>query len=160
MLNGTLSRMLGSLTNYRRLLREHVFAPRLGNGLPDPNYKLMPFGHGIAGMFAGWTVSLIAAPIEHVKARLQIQYAADKSKRLYSGPIDCSTKIVCFILPQTGFLRGMFSSCPSSVNMAFQASTVVSSQPPFSAPFSSSGGLPMISTLIGFDNTPLCLNQQ
>ena len=33
------------------------------------------------------------APVEHVKARLQVQYAADKKKRLYSGPIDCSKKI-------------------------------------------------------------------
>lgn len=44
---------------------------------------------------SGATVSFVAAPVEHVKARLQIQYAADKSKRLYSGPIDCCRKIVC-----------------------------------------------------------------
>jgi solute carrier family 25 carnitine/acylcarnitine transporter 20/29 len=44
-------------------------------------------------MAAGWTVSFVAAPVEHVKARLQIQYAADKSKRLYSGPIDCTKKL-------------------------------------------------------------------
>jgi solute carrier family 25 (mitochondrial carnitine/acylcarnitine transporter), member 20/29 len=87
-------RMLGSLTNYRRLLREHVFAPKLADGSSDPTYKLSAFGHGIAGVFAGWTVSFIAAPVEHIKARLQIQYSADKSKRLYSGPIDCSRKIV------------------------------------------------------------------
>lgn len=43
---------------------------------------------------AGVTVSFIAAPVEHVKARLQIQYAADKSKRLYSGPIDCLRRLV------------------------------------------------------------------
>jgi len=43
---------------------------------------------------AGATVSFIAAPVEHVKARLQIQYAADKSKRLYKGPIDCIKKLV------------------------------------------------------------------
>lgn len=85
--------MLGSLTNYRNLLRQHVFAPRLPSGLPDPAYQLTPVGHGIAGMFAGWTVSFIAAPVEHVKARLQIQYAADKSQRLYAGPIDCVKKI-------------------------------------------------------------------
>lgn len=87
------SLMLGSLTNYRRLLRDHVFAPRLASGLPDPSYKLSAAGHGVAGMFAGWTVSFIAAPVEHVKARLQIQYAAEKSKRLYAGPIDCIKKI-------------------------------------------------------------------
>ena len=44
---------------------------------------------------AGATVSLIAAPVEHIKARLQVQYAANKSDRLYSGPVDCIKKIVC-----------------------------------------------------------------
>lgn len=87
-------RMLGSMTVYRRILREHVFAPKLLNGRPDPSFALPPVGHGMAGMLAGFTVSFIAAPIEHVKARLQVQYAASKSKRLYSGPIDCTKKIV------------------------------------------------------------------
>ena len=90
----TLLRLMGSLTVYRRLLREHVFAPKMPSGKPDPTYKLPPFGHGIAGMMAGCTVSLIAAPVEHVKARLQIQYSAKKSERMYSGPIDCTTKIL------------------------------------------------------------------
>lgn len=89
--------MLGSLTFYRRLLKEHVFAdstlrPR------DPaevlaNDELPSFWHGIAGVMAGSTVSFIAAPIEHIKARLQTQYQANKSARLYSGPIDCARKI-------------------------------------------------------------------
>lgn len=87
-------RLMGSLTVYRRLLRERIFAPKLPSGLPDPNYKLPPFGHGIAGLGAGCTVSLIAAPVEHVKARLQVQYSAKKSERPYSGPIDCTTKIL------------------------------------------------------------------
>ena len=76
--------------------------------------QLPTLGHAMAGVFAGFTVrynnffpqgvhminlrirsySFIAAPVEHIKARLQIQYAADKSKRLYSGPIDCTRKIV------------------------------------------------------------------
>ena len=54
---------------------------------------LPPLGHGIAGILAGCTVSFIAAPVEHIKARLQIQYAARKSERLYSGPLDCLFKI-------------------------------------------------------------------
>jgi solute carrier family 25 carnitine/acylcarnitine transporter 20/29 len=86
--------LLGTLTNYRRLLSKHVFAPRLASGMPDPSYKLTSFGHGIAGMAAGWTVSFVAAPFEHIKARLQIQYASSKSARLYAGPIDCTTKIL------------------------------------------------------------------
>lgn len=98
--------MLGSLTFYRRMLHENFFVhPHMTaltpSGIPmeipaleNTVQKLPAVGHGIAGIMAGWTVSFIAAPVEHVKARLQIQYAADKSKRLYSGPIDCSRKIV------------------------------------------------------------------
>ena len=90
--------MLGSLTLYRRLLAEHVFIPlrTQSNGNPPSKLdrqQLPPIGHALAGTLAGWTVSFIAAPVEHVKARLQIQYQADKSQRIYSGPIDCSRKI-------------------------------------------------------------------
>jgi solute carrier family 25 carnitine/acylcarnitine transporter 20/29 len=77
--------MMGSLNVYRRLAADHVF--RVDKA------ALPPVGHGIAGMFAGATVSFIAAPVEHIKARLQIQYAARKADRLYSGPIDCLTRI-------------------------------------------------------------------
>lgn len=97
--------MLGSLTFYRRLLHETVFHPSVTDASPQgvttafPNagqtlHKLPALGHGIAGIMAGWTVSFVAAPVEHIKARLQIQYAADKKNRLYSGPIDCTRKIV------------------------------------------------------------------
>jgi solute carrier family 25 carnitine/acylcarnitine transporter 20/29 len=101
------SLMLGSLTIYRRLLAEHVFVPKLHP--TGPNFKpetegpiaatshpaahLPSFGHGIAGVMAGSTVSFIAAPVEHIKARLQIQYSAQKAERLYSGPLDCVRKI-------------------------------------------------------------------
>ncbi|KAI1273748.1 carrier protein YMC2 [Xylaria sp. FL0933] len=98
------SLMLGSLTIYRRLLAEHVFLPlplplptttTLDSPLPTPNdiAHLPPLGHGIAGVLAGSTVSFIAAPVEHTKARLQIQYSANKAERLYSGPLDCVRKI-------------------------------------------------------------------
>ncbi|KAE8411604.1 alpha-1,6 mannosyltransferase subunit [Aspergillus pseudocaelatus] len=91
--------MLGSLTLYRRLLHENIFSrPEIRRITPFAKYQdlhtLPSFGHGIAGIMAGTTVSFIAAPVEHVKARLQIQYAADKSKRMYSGPIDCTRKIL------------------------------------------------------------------
>ena len=98
--------MLGSLTFYRRLLHENVFtSPSVFslNPVAPPHVELrhkgvvkeLPtLGHALAGVMAGWTVSVVAAPIEHIKARLQIQYAADKSKRLYHGPIDCTRKIV------------------------------------------------------------------
>ena len=76
--------MLGSLTVYRRLVHENLFST-----LPT----LPSHGHGLAGMLAGATVSFVAAPVEHIKARLQIQYAANKSERLYRGPVDCIKRI-------------------------------------------------------------------
>jgi len=95
------SLMLGSLTLYRRLLNENVFQPLRARPtseaiwLSDDEKKKLPsFGHGMAGMMAGWTVSFIAAPIEHVKARLQVQYQTTKAQRLYSGPIDCTRQIL------------------------------------------------------------------
>ncbi|KAL8675796.1 MAG: hypothetical protein Q9224_007377, partial [Gallowayella concinna] len=95
------SLMLGSLTLYRRLLNENVFQPLRARQTSDAIWlsdeerkKLPAVGHGLAGMAAGWTVSFIAAPVEHVKARLQIQYQATKSQRLYSGPIDCTRKLL------------------------------------------------------------------
>lgn len=100
--------MLGSLTFYRKLLLNTVFFP---NTMPASQSsltrasstaeaqqppKLPTIGHGLAGIMAGATVSFIAAPVEHIKARLQIQYSSKKSERLYSGPIDCVKKIYKF----------------------------------------------------------------
>ncbi|KAF2126828.1 mitochondrial carnitine/acylcarnitine carrier protein [Dothidotthia symphoricarpi CBS 119687] len=82
--------MLGSLSIYRRVLNDNFFNPHLA-GQEQP--KLPIIGHAAAGTMAGLTVSFVAAPVEHIKARLQVQYQADKSKRLYSGPIDCLQKI-------------------------------------------------------------------
>jgi len=95
--------MLGSLTFYRRLLHENLFSPSRLVATPSalahsntPPHKLPTLGHAMAGVMAGATVSFIAAPVEHIKARLQIQYSAQKSSRLYSGPIDCFRKIYKF----------------------------------------------------------------
>lgn len=93
--------MLGSLTLYRRLLNENVFQP-LRNRPDHPSKNLSPeerkrlpvSGHALAGIFAGWTVSFIAAPVEHVKARLQVQYQVNKLERPYSGPVDCARKLI------------------------------------------------------------------
>ena len=98
--------MLGSLTYYRQLLLENVFTQEnvrryrpsmIWNSestVIQPPHRLPTAGHALAGIMAGFTVSFIAAPVEHIKARLQIQYAADKHQRLYGGPIDCTNKIV------------------------------------------------------------------
>lgn len=113
--------MLGSLAVYRRVLAQHVFgadewAPGAGEGGAGLGFDMVrrrmmgsshtppldgrqrrrhlpPLGHGLAGVLAGATVSFIAAPVEHVKARLQVQYAATKAQRLYSGPLDCVARI-------------------------------------------------------------------
>jgi len=108
--------MLGSLTLYRRLLNEHVFQPLRARptskhiwSTDDEKKRLPSFGHGLAGMLAGWTVSFIAAPVEHVKARLQIQYSATKSQRQYSGPLDCTRKILRSHGLQ-GLYRGLYAT--------------------------------------------------
>lgn len=151
--------MLGSMTVYRRLLHETVFtehnlrvllppAIRPSNANIKQYSKQLPaLGHAIAGMMAGWTVSLVATPVEHIKARLQVQYAADKSKRLYSGPIDCGTKIVRTSKaqtyhPQHNMSQDQSNADPlsSSTPTVSAASTTGSFQRCSSAPFSSSGG--------------------
>ncbi len=100
--------MLGSLTFYRKILHRHVFtAPPIydsPSSLADielrrrekEEHKLPIVGHGIAGIMAGGTVSFIAAPVEHIKARLQIQYSSSKAERLYKGPVDAIRKIYKF----------------------------------------------------------------
>ncbi|KAL3427133.1 mitochondrial substrate carrier family protein l [Phlyctema vagabunda] len=97
--------MLGSLTFYRKFLHQTLFNPHrmsatpsgwAARDLPLPDskiHKLPTIGHAMAGVMAGATVSFIAAPVEHIKARLQIQYSNNKSERLYKGPIDCAQKI-------------------------------------------------------------------
>ncbi|ODV95800.1 hypothetical protein PACTADRAFT_2110 [Pachysolen tannophilus NRRL Y-2460] len=81
--------MLGSLTVYRRFLNDYIYHCDLDpeNGQP----KLPLAGQCLAGLGAGWTVSFVAAPVETVKARLQVQY--DASSKLYTGPIDCVWKL-------------------------------------------------------------------
>ncbi|PPJ58881.1 hypothetical protein CBER1_04466 [Cercospora berteroae] len=87
------SLLLGSFSMYRNFLNRtfNLRSPGTARGgrhtIPaDRSSVMVSF---ISGGLAGWTVSLIAAPIEHVKARLQVQYRT----KIYSGPIDCVQKI-------------------------------------------------------------------
>ncbi|KAK0735616.1 putative mitochondrial carrier protein [Apiosordaria backusii] len=88
--------MLGSLTFYRRLIHDNFF-PGYHNPsdphLPPNTIRLPTYAHGLAGILSGATVSFVAAPVEHIKARLQIQYSSHKSSRFYSGPVDALHKI-------------------------------------------------------------------
>ena len=106
--------MLGSLTIYRKFLLHNVFAnPAFRPDTPPAQLqkeKLPVFGHGIAGMMAGLTVSFVACPIEHVKARLQVQYAAKKSERFYSGPIDCTRRLLRTHGLRGGLYHGLFAT--------------------------------------------------
>lgn len=88
--------MLGSFTAYRKFIHNTLYSSRslVADTQPEVTPSTLPtIYQGLAGLGAGWTVSFIAAPVEHLKARLQIQYAAEKSQRLYRGPIDCAHKI-------------------------------------------------------------------
>jgi solute carrier family 25 (mitochondrial carnitine/acylcarnitine transporter), member 20/29 len=78
--------MLGSLHTYRRWILSVT-----------GQESLSLFGHGVAGAMAGFTVSFVASPIEHIKARLQVQYSA--MDRVYKGPMDAYRKIVCPLPP-------------------------------------------------------------
>jgi solute carrier family 25 (mitochondrial carnitine/acylcarnitine transporter), member 20/29 len=90
--------MLGSLTLYRRLLLQHAFTdptPYAGyRSVRGVSERLPALGHACAGALAGWTVSIVACPIDQVKGRLQVQYAADKSQRFYRGPVDCASRLI------------------------------------------------------------------
>jgi len=79
--------MLGSFSNYCAFLKTYVYHDK-------PTLPVI--GNAMAGVLAGWTVSFVAAPVEHVKARLQVQYhrAGSASKPRYSGPIDCTRQLV------------------------------------------------------------------
>ncbi|KAI0825021.1 mitochondrial carrier [Trametes gibbosa] len=83
--------LLGSLHNYRLVLVRHG----LTETTPGSDVKrLTLLGHGIAGLFAGWTSALLATPIEQLKVKLQLQLQRSTADRVYKGPIDCVRQIV------------------------------------------------------------------
>lgn len=99
--------MLGSLHNYRSCLMDTVYK----------DYSKLPLtGHCIAGLGAGWTVSFVAAPVEQIKARLQIQY--DAKSKIYKGPIDCFAKIVTQHGIR-GLYKGLFATMVFRTNFIF-----------------------------------------
>lgn len=100
--------MLGSLHNYRRCIKDWCF----------PDRAELPFGGKlVAGVLAGWTVSFVAAPIEHVKARLQVQY--DASTKLYTGPINCAATLIKQKGIFHGLYKGLFSTMVFRTNFLF-----------------------------------------
>lgn len=88
--------MLGSLHNYRRLIKHHLYDDR----------ALDLKGHVFAGVLAGWTVSFIAAPVEYAKVKLQIQYG--KTNR---GPVSVIKEIYSKSgLGVNGLYKGLLST--------------------------------------------------
>ncbi|KAI0735057.1 mitochondrial carrier [Earliella scabrosa] len=83
--------LLGSLHNYRLFL----VAQGLTEAVPGSDIKRLTLaGHGIAGLFAGWTSALLATPMEQLKVKLQLQLQKTTADRQYKGPIDCARQIV------------------------------------------------------------------
>ncbi|KAI0756881.1 mitochondrial carrier [Daedaleopsis nitida] len=82
--------LLGSLHNYRLFLIRHG----LTETTPDTDVqRLTLVGHGIAGLFAGWTSALLATPMEQLKVKLQLQLQKSAADRVYKGPVDCTRQI-------------------------------------------------------------------
>ena len=100
--------MLGSLHNYRRIIKDNFYSDRK---------RLPALGQSMAGILAGWTVSFVAAPVEHVKARLQVQY--DAKTKLYSGPINCAVSLIKQNGIFHGLYRGLFATMIFRTNFFF-----------------------------------------
>ncbi|KAK9463892.1 mitochondrial carrier-7 [Lipomyces oligophaga] len=92
---------LGSLQLYRKVLKQTVYAE---------DRRLPTMGHAIAGLLGGLTVCIVATPVEHVKARLQVQYGRS-GKGQYSGTLDCATKLI----KEAGIFRGLYHGFASSL---------------------------------------------
>lgn len=116
------SMLMGSLHQYRLLIAAYETKARSGwrddgEGLSKRGVKEEPLalslkGHWAAGLLAGLTVCFVAAPTEHLKARLQVRFfpflpsfllsrlthsstqMQTVGPKLYSGPIDCARQIV------------------------------------------------------------------
>ncbi|KAG7450599.1 mitochondrial carrier [Guyanagaster necrorhizus] len=101
------SLLLGSLHNYRLFL--------FRNGLTELNPatqlpRLTITAHGLAGLLAGWTSTVLATPMELLKVKLQLQMQRDPSDRQFRGTIDCARKIV-----RTQGIFGLYSGFTGSV---------------------------------------------
>lgn len=59
--------LLGSLNVYKGIIARNFYHT-------NDRMQMHWFGHGIAGAMSGVTVSFLAAPVEHIKARRQVMY--------------------------------------------------------------------------------------
>lgn len=80
--------------NYARRYFEAQNASRLNKSVDQLEKEPQPLTYGqyyAAGAFAGLVNTVLSSPIEHVRIRLQTQ--PHGANRLYSGPLDCITKL-------------------------------------------------------------------
>ncbi|KAF9462138.1 mitochondrial carrier [Collybia nuda] len=101
------SLLLGSLHNYRLFFLRHGMT-EITPKTETPRLTLM--AHGIAGLLAGLTSSIVATPVELLKVKLQLQSQKSVADRQFKGPIDCARKII----RTQGFL-GMWSGFTGSL---------------------------------------------
>lgn len=99
--------LLGSLHNYRLFL--------FRNGMTEVNPatqlpRLTITAHGLAGLLAGWTSTVLATPMELLKVKLQLQMQRNASDRQFRGTIDCARKIV-----RTQGIFGLYSGFTGTV---------------------------------------------
>ncbi|WFD33807.1 hypothetical protein MCUN1_000627 [Malassezia cuniculi] len=100
--------LLGSLHTYRSLLTKHV-VKREGS---------LPIAYqSLAGLGAGWTNSFVTAPVELLKAKLQMQkqrvrllHAAGGPKPEFSGAWDCFRQVI-----RTGGITGLWHALPATL---------------------------------------------
>eukprot|EP00761_Pharyngomonas_kirbyi_P003337 gb/GECH01003341.1/.p1 GENE.gb/GECH01003341.1/~~gb/GECH01003341.1/.p1 ORF type:complete len:331 (+),score=89.64 gb/GECH01003341.1/:1-993(+) len=64
-----------------------------------------------AGLITGGAVSVVVTPIEQIKARLQVQYSVKNAPQLYSGPIDCLSKLI----KNNGMFHGPFKGFTATI---------------------------------------------
>ncbi|WVQ80377.1 hypothetical protein IAT38_002482 [Cryptococcus sp. DSM 104549] len=100
--------LMGSLHNYRKFLLTHGFGERISP--TSDGQRLSILGHGIAGLFAGWSNASVAHPTEMIKCKLQLQMVQPAHvPRQFSGPIDVVRKTTAEQGP-FGIFRGLGAS--------------------------------------------------
>lgn len=62
----------------------------------------------------GAVISVLVAPIEGIKARLQVQY--NSGSTTYAGPVDCFKKVVKNLGVRKGLYRGWVPTCLSRMS--------------------------------------------
>lgn len=101
------SLLLGSLHNYRLFLIRNGFTEPIPGSRDSDARRLTVFGHGLAGLWAGWTGALLAHPM----GTLQMLY---QSYDIYLPLLQSRSKVELALFPT------QFNSQPSLVKLQMQ----------------------------------------